>query len=224
LSQGGLLPRVRVVTPGYFKTLGIPILRGREFVPEDQLENASPVFIVNEALATKYLGQDPLAASISVLMAAENPYGRVVGVVGNTIEGSLRESGEPTVFYAQGNNRQEGFPSVGMTVLIRSSRADIARSSVQIVRNLDPNQPVTQVRMLQDVVSDSVSRERLTAVLSTVFAMTALLLAALGVYGLLAYSVAERIREIGVRIALGAKPLAVLQMIMNRGLLLIGAG
>jgi len=108
--------------------------------------------------------------------------------------------------------------------LIRSSRADIARSSVQIVRNLDPNQPVTQVRMLQDVVSDSVSRERLTAVLSTVFAMTALLLAALGVYGLLAYSVAERIREIGVRIALGAKPLAVLQMIMNRGLLLIGAG
>ena len=78
--------------------------------------------------------------------------------------------------------------------------------------------------MLQDVVSDSASRERLTALLSTVFAVTALMLAALGVYGLLTYSVAERVREIGVRIALGARPLTVLQMVMNRGLLLISVG
>ena len=87
-SPGGLLAHARVVTPGYFKTLGIPILEGRDFESADQLPNAPAVFIVNEALASRYLaGKNPLDASISVLMDAKNPYGRIVGVVGNVIEG-----------------------------------------------------------------------------------------------------------------------------------------
>src|SRR6266850_2150967 len=130
-AAGGLLPHARVVAPGYFKTLGIPVLQGREFVESDQRENAQPVFIVNEALASKYLaGQDPLSASLSVLMSDRNPYGRIVGVVGNVIEGSLRKAAEPTVFYADGNNSAGGF-APGMTIFIRSSGVDVAKAAVQ---------------------------------------------------------------------------------------------
>ncbi|HYR43969.1 MAG TPA: ABC transporter permease [Terriglobia bacterium] len=223
-AAGGLLPHARVVAPGYFKTLGIPVLQGREFVESDQRENAQPVFIVNEALASKYLaGQDPLSASLSVLMSDRNPYGRIVGVVGNVIEGSLRKAAEPTVFYADGNNSAGGF-APGMTIFIRSSGVDVAKAAVQAIREVDKNQPVTQLRMLEDVLGESVFRERLAAVVSSAFALTALLLAGLGLYGLLAYSVAERTKEIGIRMALGAKPAAVLRMIMTQGFRLIVAG
>jgi putative ABC transport system permease protein len=223
-SAGGLLPHARVVTPGYFKTLGIPVLQGREFIDSDQRENAPPVFIVNEALASKYLaGQDPLNASLSVLMSDKNPYGRIVGVVGNVIEGSLRKGAEPTVFYADGNSSRAGF-APGMTIFIRTSGLDVAKAAVQAIREVDRNQPVTQVRMLKDVLGESVFRERLAAVVSSAFALTALLLAGLGLYGLLAYSVAERTKEIGIRVALGARPAALLQMIMTRGFRLIGVG
>jgi putative ABC transport system permease protein len=223
-AAGGLLPHARVVTPGYFKTLGIPVFHGREFVESDQRENAPPVFIINEALASKYLaGQDPLNTSLSVLMSDKNPYGRIVGVVGNVIEGSLRKGAEPTVFYADGNNSRGGF-APGMTIFIRSSGVDVAKAAVQAIREVDKNQPVSQVRMLEDVLGESVFRERLAAVVSSAFALTALLLAGLGVYGLLAYSVVERTKEIGIRMALGAKPAAVLQMIMTWGFRLIAAG
>lgn len=223
-AAGGLLTNVSVVTPGYFKTLGIPILQGREFVESDQRQKAQPVFIVNEALVSKYLsGQDPLNVSLSVLMAAQNPYGRIVGVVGNVIEGSLRKGAEPTVFYADGNNSAPGV-TPGMTIFVRTSGVDLAKTAVQAIRDVDKNQPVTQVRMLENVLGESVFRERLAAVVSSAFALTALLLAGLGLYGLLAYSVAERTKEIGIRMALGAKPAAVLQMIMTRGFRLIAAG
>jgi putative ABC transport system permease protein len=223
-AAGGLLCNVSVVTPGYFKTLGIPVLQGREFVESDQHQNAQPVFIVNEALVSKYLtGQDPLNVSLSVLMAAQNPYGRIVGVVGNVIEGSLRKGAEPTVFYEDGNNSAPGV-TPGMTIFVRTSGVDVAKTAVQAIHEVDKNQPVTQVRMLEDVLGESVFRERLAAVVSSAFALTALLLAGLGLYGLLAYSVAERTKEIGIRMALGAKPAAVLRIIMTRGFRLISAG
>ena len=128
-----------------------------------------------------------------------------------------------TVFYAHGNHTRDSF-SNGMTLFVRSSGVDLGKAAVQAIRELDPNQPVTQVRMLDDLMGESVFRERLTAVVSSGFALTALLLAGLGVYGLLAYSVTERIKEIGIRIALGAKPGTVLQMVMTRGFRLIAAG
>jgi len=214
--------RVRVATPGYFRTLGIPLLQGRDFTQEDQIEGALQVFIVNEAFAKKYFPTgDPLSAAISVNMQRpENPYGQIIGIVGDVKEGSLRGVAEPTVFY---NHRPLPYP--GMTLFVRTSRgAEMTREAAQIVRDMDRNLPVIEVRMLEDAFAASAARERLNAVVSGAFAICALLLASLGLYGLLAFTVAERTNEIGIRMALGARTPEVLRMIMGHGLRLVALG
>src|SRR5262245_61156503 len=214
--------RVRVVTPGYFKTLGIPLLSGRDFTQDDQTRGATQVFIVNETFAKRYFpNSDPLSASISVNMQRpDNPYGRIIGIVGNVKEGSLRGVAEPTVFY---NYRPLPYP--GMTLFVRTTRgAEAAREATQIVRDIDRNLPLVEVRMLEDAFADSAARERLNAVVSGAFSVCALLLATLGLYGLIAFTVAERTNEIGIRLALGAQASRVLGMIMKQGLALVALG
>jgi putative ABC transport system permease protein len=214
--------RVRVITPGYFKTLGIPMLSGRDFTQDDQTRPAPQVFIVNETFAKRYFPNgDPLSESISVNMQrSDNPYGRIIGVVGNVKEGSLRGVPEPTVFY---NHRPLPYP--GMTLFVRTTRgAEITREATQTIRDIDRNLPVTEVRMLEDAFADSAARERLNAVVSGAFAACALLLATLGLYGLLAFTVAERTNEIGIRLALGAQASRVLRMVMSQGLGLVAVG
>jgi putative ABC transport system permease protein len=214
--------RVRVITPDYFKTLGIPMLSGRDFTQDDQTRPAPQVFIVNETFAKRYFPNgDPLSESISVNMQrSDNPYGRIIGVVGNVKEGSLRGVPEPTVFY---NHRPLPYP--GMTLFVRTTRgAEITREATQIIRDIDRNLPVIEVRMLEDAFADSAARERLNALVSGAFAACALLLATLGLYGLLAFTVAERTKEIGIRLALGAQASRVLRMVMSQGLELVALG
>jgi putative ABC transport system permease protein len=143
------------------------------------------------------------------------------GVVGDVKEGTLRETSEPTVFY---NERQLTAP--GLTLYVRSARgSELAKGSGQIVRETDRNLPLIEVRMLTDFFAETVARDRLNAVVSAAFAVCALLLASMGLYGLLAFTVAERTNEIGIRIALGARALQVLGMIVQQGyrLVLLGA-
>ena len=214
--------RVRVVTPGYFKTLGIPLLSGRDFTQDDQTRGAAQVFIVNETFAKRYFpNSDPLSESISVSMQRpDNPYGRIIGIVGNVKEGSLRGVAEPTVFY---NYRPLPYP--GMTLFVRTTRgAEVAREATQVVRDIDRNLPLVEVRMLEDAFADSAARERLNAVVSGAFSVCALLLATLGLYGLIAFTVAERTNEIGIRLALGAQASRVLGMVMKQGLALVALG
>ena len=224
--------RVRVIMPGYLKTLGIPLLSGRDFVDSDLSQNAAPTFIVNEAFAKKYLSsQDPLYASLSVFMARtnpsnplygppDNPYGRIIGVAGDVKEGTLRDGTEPTVFY---NERQ--LPSNGMTLFVRTARgSDLAKEVAGVVHDMDRNLPLIEVRMLDDVFAESIARDRLNAVVFAAFAVFALLLASVGLYGLLSFSVAERTTEIGIRMALGAQARQVLKMIMAEGFRLVVIG
>jgi len=211
---------VRVVTPGYFKTLGMPLLKGRDFRDDDRI-NSPNVFIVNEAFAKKFLPDDPLTTSISVAMQIpDRGFGSVIGIEGDVKEGSLRGGPEPTVYYTY---RQ--LLSPGMTLFIHSGRGpQLAQAAEQAVREIDPNLPVVEVRMLEDAFSDSLARERLNAMVSGVFAVCALLLASLGLYGLLAFLVTERRNEIGIRMALGAKASQVLRMILEQGLRLVLLG
>jgi predicted permease len=217
----GPFAKIRVVTPGYFKTLGIPTSAGRDFTEQDQRDSAEPVFIVNEAFARKYLrAGDPVSARISVLGRPDNPYGRVVGVAGDVYDESPRLGAAPTIFYAHAHQ-----PVTGMVLFVRTSvKTDLRQAVVQTVHDLDRSLVVNQVQMLTDALSTGLALEKLAAIASSGSALTALLLASLGVYGLLAYLVAERTREIGIRRALGAQASAVVRMVMARGLRLIAYG
>ena len=211
---------IRVVTPGYFRTLRIPVVRGREFTEADNA-NPTPGFIVNEAFAKAYLAEvDPLTASLSVLMQDKNPHLPIIGVVGNVSEGSIRDNPQPTVFYS---HRQ--MPETGMALFVRTNRPEaIASLAVEAVRRLDPTLAVTRVRTFEAALAESVARERLSALVSGGFAVSGLLLASLGLYGLLAFHVTERTKEIGIRIALGEQLGRVTRSVVGGGLRLVAIG
>jgi len=213
--------RIRMATPGYFKTVGIPIVRGREFTWEDQRPNTGPTFIVNQSFVNAFLkGRDPLSAAMKVYMTRDNPFGPIVGVAADVLEGSLRGGATPTLYY---NHRQLTYS--GMTLFVRTDRpAAMSHEAVQVIRDLDPNLAVTQVRPLTDALSQSIARERMNAIVSAAFAITGLILAAFGLYGLLTFLVTERTREIGIRMALGAEAGSVLRLVMGRGLQLVVCG
>jgi putative ABC transport system permease protein len=211
---------IRIVTPEYFRTLRIPVLRGREFTDADHA-NPVPGFVVNEAFARTHLaGIDPLGESLMVRMQEENPYAPIIGVVGNVSEGSVRNNPRPTIFY---NVRQ--LPTGGMTLFVRSSRsAGVAESVVGTIRRLDPNIPVTDIRTFEEALIESLAQERLSALVSGAFALSGLLLAGLGLYALLAFLVTERTREIGLRMALGADGGQLRRSIVATGLRLVAIG
>jgi putative ABC transport system permease protein len=211
---------IRVVMPGYFRALGIPIIRGREFADADEAV-AAPGFVVNEAFAKAFLSDvDPLGASLSVWMQDENPYALVIGVVGDVSEGSVRNSAEPTIFY---DHRQ--LAETRMTLFLRANRpAGQIASAVAVLHRLDPNLAVSKIQTFDDAIAESVARERLSALLSGAFALCALLLVSLGLYGLLAFLVTERTKELGIRIALGAHVGRLTRSVIGRGLRLVATG
>jgi putative ABC transport system permease protein len=211
---------IRVVTPGYFRTLRIPVLVGREFAEADDA-NPTPGFIVNEAFAKAFLSDiNPLSASLTVWMQGKNPYAPIIGVVGNVSEGSVRDNPQPTVFYS---HRQ--LTETVMMLFVRANRpASLAAPAVAAIHRLDPNVAVTKIRTYETALADSLARERLFALVSGAFALSGLLVASLGLYGLLALVVTERTKEIGVRIALGAHIGRLTWSVVGKGLSLAVIG
>ncbi len=213
---------IRSVTPGYFRTLAIPLMRGRDFNDADNSERAPYRFIVNQAFVTKYFAkQDPLGQSISTDMAEENTFGEIIGVVGNVKEQSVDKEAMPTVYYIYSH-----LPYAAMNVVVRSQHnpLSLALPVRRIVRGIDLAQPIADINTLPELLGQTFARERFSAVLLTAFSLAALLLASVGIYGVLAYSVSERSREIGVRVALGAEPGRILKLVLAAGLRLVVLG
>jgi predicted permease len=211
---------VRVVTPGYFRTLGIPVLRGREFTEADE---ASPMqgFVVNKAFADAFLADvDPLTVSLTVWMQDKNPYLPIIGVVGNVSEGSVRDNPRATVFYSH-----KQMPETIMTLFVRTERTTaVAGAAADVIRRLDPTVPVRRVETFEEALTDSIARERLSALVFGGLAATGLTLASLGLSALLAFLVAERTKEIGIRIALGAQAQRLTRSVVGGGLSLVAIG
>jgi len=211
---------VRMVAPGYFHTLRIPVLRGREYTDADN-DNPMTGFVVNEAFARRYFsGRDPLAASISVRMQDENPHMPIIGVVGDVSEGSVRTAPQPTVFYSHGR-----MPWSTMTLFVRAPQPEsVVKPVIAALHELDSTLVASNVRTIENALSESLARERISALIATSFGVVGLLLAVLGLYGLLAYLVAERTTDIGIRIALGAPLARITRSIVAGGLSLVAIG
>jgi predicted permease len=213
--------RANVADPAYFETMGIPLLRGRVFTERD-LEGTPPVVVVSRTFAERHWpGADPLGRQIRFLGQKPPLVAEVVGVVGDTKQYGLDESDIGFVYGAQAQN-----PHIFNTLTIRTQGEPMQMASAvrAAVWSVDPEQPVWKLRTQQSLIERSKGTPRFLAQLMGGYAALALVLAAVGLYGVTSYSVAQRTREIGLRMALGAATSDVLRSVLRRALLLAGLG
>jgi predicted permease len=225
VAPGGNVPMLvrTVVSEDYFKAMGIPLLRGRGFTAADQSAGAA-VALVDELTAKRvWPNADPIGQRFRPVWV--KPWITVVGVVGTVKRDSLNSAGEVGIYLPASVATGFNFP-VQMTLVIRSETAgpSLVRRLRSAVASVDPSVPVRDVRPLTELVSGSAARARFTMLLLAAFAGVALVLGGVGVYGVVAYAVARRTREIGVRMALGARARDVLVMVLREGGVLVTAG
>jgi hypothetical protein len=210
LTASRSLAGLRYVTPGYFRAMGIRVVRGREFTDYDD-DTAPRVIVVNEALVRRYLpDQDPIGVDLD--------RGTIVGVIGDVRQAGLDRPAEPEIFYPQAQNVTMS-SDIGMSLVVRTEGPPEALIG-QIraaVREVNPRLAIFNIKTMDNVLADSMWELNLYRWLITMFATLALGLAAIGLFGVMSYTVTARIREFAVRLALGSNPAGLGRLVLQRG-------
>jgi putative ABC transport system permease protein len=216
----------QVVTPGYFESMRMKLVRGRFFADADN-ENAPLAAVINETMAKRYWPREDAIGKRFHIGTDDRPWITVVGLIGQVRHNAVTETprAEMYVPHAQWAAAGASAPR-GMTFVLRTSGDPLAVLGYvrQTVRSLDPNLPLAEIQTLQHVADDSLSQARFTTILLALFAALALTLATIGIYGVISLLVTRRRQEIGIRIALGARPGSILNMVVRRGMTLAGVG
>jgi predicted permease len=222
-SGENLQMRMLQIYPGYFSTLGIPLVAGRDLGPADNDGNAPLVAVVNETMARRLFATPAAAVGRQFSFSLNRQVFRIVGVAGDTRDRAMRENASPLAYatYAQMPTGRGQ-----MTLLVRAAGDPhtLAATVRQLAREIDPAMPLAEPQTLSDRAAAGMRQERLVALLSALFGGLALVLATIGLYGVLAYAVARRHAEFGVRLALGASPAGLKRLILGESLVLVLAG
>ena len=222
-NQKNELIETRAITPGYLSAMQIALLRGRDFTDEDVLGHPS-VAIVNEAFAKKYLnGQDAVGRQVHYTGL---PWTTIVGEITDVRDMGLEASPSPQVYFSMWQADTQDSPQNGGYLAVSSTLPQnvIVSETRAAVHSLDPNLALADVRSMRERETQATARRRFQTTLLTIFSGIAMLLAVVGVYGLLAYSVRQRTGEIGIRMALGSSRVRIMRLVLQEGLLLLGIG